>query len=88
MRFMGEGAAYAVVAMQQAVADSGLTEAEISHPRTGLIAGSGGPSTANMLTAFDTTREKGPKRVGPYICLLFTSPSPRDQRGSRMPSSA
>ncbi|MGB0206494.1 MAG: beta-ketoacyl-ACP synthase I [Candidatus Puniceispirillaceae bacterium] len=75
MRFMGEGAAYAVVAMQQAVADSGLTEAEISHPRTGLIAGSGGPSTANMLTAFDTTREKGPKRVGPYMvprCMSST----------------
>ena len=75
MRFMGEGAAYAVVAMQQAVADSGLTEAEISHPRTGLVAGSGGPSTANMLTAFDTTREKGPKRVGPYMvprCMSST----------------
>ena len=75
MRFMGEGAAYAVVAMQQAVADSGLTEAEISNPRTGLIAGSGGPSTANMLTAFDTTREKGPKRVGPYMvprCMSST----------------
>ena len=75
MRFMGEGAAYAVVAMQQAVADSGLTDTEISHPRTGLIAGSGGPSTANMLTAFDTTREKGPKRVGPYMvprCMSST----------------
>ena len=75
MRFMGEGAAYAVIAMQQAVADSGLTEAEISHPRTGLIAGSGGPSTANLLTAFDTTREKGPKRVGPYMvprCMSST----------------
>jgi 3-oxoacyl-[acyl-carrier-protein] synthase-1 len=75
MRFMGEGAAYAVVAMQQAVADSGLSESEISHPKTGLIAGSGGPSTANMLTAFDTTRDKGPKRVGPYMvprCMSST----------------
>ena len=75
MRFMGEGAAYAVVAMQQAVADSGLTAADVSNPRTGLIAGSGGPSTANMLTAFDTTREKGPKRVGPYMvprCMSST----------------
>ena len=75
MRFMGEGAAYAVVAMQQAVADSGLTAANVSNPRTGLIAGSGGPSTANMLTAFDTTREKGPKRVGPYMvprCMSST----------------
>ena len=75
MRFMGEGAAYAVVAMQQAVIDSGLTATETSNPRTGLIAGSGGPSTANMLTAFDTTRDKGPKRVGPYMvprCMSST----------------
>ena len=75
LRFMGEGAAYAVVAMQQAVIDSGLTAAETSNPRTGLIAGSGGPSTANMLTAFDTTRDKGPKRVGPYMvprCMSST----------------
>lgn len=75
MRFMGEGAAYAVLAMQQAVADSGLSDDEVSHPRTGLIAGSGGPSTANLLTAFDTTREKGPKRIGPYMvprCMSST----------------
>ena len=75
MRFMGEGAGYAVVAMQQAVADSGLEPSDVSNSRTGLIAGSGGPSTANMLTAFDTTREKGPKRVGPYMvprCMSST----------------
>ena len=75
MRFMGEGAAYAVLAMQQAVADAGLEEADISNPRSGLIAGSGGPSTANMLQAFDITREKGPKRVGPYMvprCMSST----------------
>ena len=75
MRFMGEGAAYAVLAMEQAVADAGLTEDEVSNPRTGLIAGSGGPSTANMLSAFDTTREKSPKRVGPYMvprCMSST----------------
>jgi 3-oxoacyl-[acyl-carrier-protein] synthase-1 len=75
MRFMGEGAAYAVLAMEQAIADAGLDEDEVSNPRTGLIAGSGGPSTANMLTAFDTTREKGPKRVGPYMvprCMSST----------------
>jgi len=75
MRFMGEGAGYAVVAMQQAVADSDLEPSDVSNPRTGLIAGSGGPSTANMLTAFDTTREKGPKRVGPYMvprCMSST----------------
>ena len=75
LRFMGEGSAYAVIAMEQAIADAGLTEAEVSNPRTGLIAGSGGPSTANMLTAFDTTREKGPKRIGPYMvtrCMSST----------------
>ena len=61
--------------MEQAIADAGLTEDQVSNPRTGLIAGSGGPSTANMLTAFDTTREKGPKRVGPYMvprCMSST----------------
>lgn len=75
MRFMGEGAAYAVLAMEQAIADAGLSDEEVSNPRTGLIAGSGGPSTANMLTAFDTTREKSPKRVGPYMvprCMSST----------------
>ncbi len=75
MRFMGEGAAYAVLAMEQAITDAGLSNDEVSNPRTGLIAGSGGPSTANMLTAFDTTRNKGPKRVGPYMvprCMSST----------------
>ena len=75
LRFMGEGAAYAVIAMEQAIADAGLSHDEVSNPRTGLIAGSGGPSTANMLTAFDTTRNKGPKRVGPYMvprCMSST----------------
>ena len=75
LRFMGDGAAYAVIAMEQAIADAGLAENEVSDPRTGLIAGSGGPSTANMMAAFDTTREKGPKRVGPYMvprCMSST----------------
>jgi 3-oxoacyl-[acyl-carrier-protein] synthase-1 len=75
MRFMGEGAAYAVLAMQQAVEDAGLTPAEVSHPRTGLIAGSGGPSTYNVMQAADITREKGPKRIGPYMvprCMSST----------------
>tara|TARA_E500000178_G_scaffold325307_1_gene352559 strand:+ start:409 stop:1641 length:1233 start_codon:yes stop_codon:yes gene_type:complete len=67
MRFMGEGAAYAVLAMQQAVEDAGLTPDEVSHPRSGLIAGSGGPSTYNLMQAADITREKGPKRIGPYM---------------------
>ena len=67
LRFMGAGAAYSVLSMEQAIADAGLTNEEVSNPRTGLIAGSGGPSTANLLQAFDVAREKGPKRVGPFM---------------------
>ena len=67
LRFMGDGAAYNYLAMQEAIADSGLEPGEVSNPRTGLIMGSGGPSTSNMMIAFDTAREKGPKRVGPYM---------------------
>jgi len=66
-RFMGDGAAYNYIAMQQAIDDAGLTEQEISHERTGLVMGSGGPSTSNMLWSWDTAREKGPKRIGPYM---------------------
>ncbi|MEX2644232.1 MAG: beta-ketoacyl-ACP synthase I [Acetobacterales bacterium] len=66
-RFMGDGAAYNYIAMQQAIADAGLEENEISNERTGMIMGSGGPSTKNLLLAFDTAREKGPRRVGPYM---------------------
>jgi len=66
-RFMGDGAAYNYVAMQEAIADSGLTEAEISNERIGLIMGSGGPSTKNLIQAADTAREKGPRKVGPFI---------------------
>ena len=75
LRFMGEGAAYAVLAMEQAIADAGLDDHLISHIKTGLVAGSGGPSTANLLAAFDITREKGPKRIGPYMvprCMSST----------------
>ena len=67
LRFMGAGAAYSVLSMEQAIVDSGLSKKEVSNPRTGLIAGSGGPSTANLLQAFDIAREKGPKRVGPFM---------------------
>ena len=67
LRFMGAGAAYSVLSMEQAIIDSGLSDKEVSNPRTGLIAGSGGPSTANLLQAFDIAREKGPKRVGPFM---------------------
>jgi len=75
LRFMGEGAAYAVLAMEQAIADAGLEDHHVSNERSGLVAGSGGPSTANLLAAFDITREKGPKRIGPYMvprCMSST----------------
>jgi len=67
LRFMGDGAGYNYLAMEEAIADSGLEPSDISNPRTGLIMGSGGPSTRNMMQAFDTAREKSPKRVGPYM---------------------
>ena len=66
MRFMGNGAAYAYLSMKQAIEDAGLSEAEISNDRTGLVAGSGGPTTGAIVQAALTTREKGPKRVGPF----------------------
>ncbi|MEH6752582.1 MAG: beta-ketoacyl-ACP synthase I [Alphaproteobacteria bacterium] len=65
-RFMGDGAAYNYVAMQQAITDSGLTDADIRDERTGLVMGSGGPSTSAQVEAADMAREKSPKRVGPY----------------------
>lgn len=66
-RFMGDGAAYNYIAMQQAIEDAGLDESQVSNVRTGLIVGSGGPSTENIVLAADTMREKGVKRVGPYM---------------------
>ncbi|MDP6390733.1 MAG: beta-ketoacyl-ACP synthase I [Alphaproteobacteria bacterium] len=66
-RFMGDGAAYTYIAMEQAIADSGLTEDEVSNERTGIIMGSGGPSTKSLLLSTDTFREKNAKRVGPYM---------------------
>jgi 3-oxoacyl-[acyl-carrier-protein] synthase-1 len=76
LRFMGPGAAYAYIAMRQAIADSGLEEADIINPRTGLVAGSGGPSTSAMLLAHQTVLEKGsPKRIGPFAvpkCMSST----------------
>ena len=104
-RFMGNGAAWNYIAMQQAINDSGLEESDIINEQTGLIMGSGGPSTRALIEAADITRSKGPKRVGPFavpkamsstnsatlatpfgikginysICLLYTSPSPRDR---------
>jgi 3-oxoacyl-[acyl-carrier-protein] synthase-1 len=66
-RFMGDSAAYNYIAMQEAVEDSGLSEDMVSNERTGLIAGSGGASTQNVALAVDTLREKGIRRVGPYM---------------------
>lgn len=65
-RFMGDAAAYNYIAMQEAIADSGLDEDQISNPRTGLIVGSGGASTDNVVQAADLLREKGLRKVGPY----------------------
>ena len=65
-RFMGDAAAYAYVALADAIAQSGLATAQISHPRTGLIMGSGGGSPTNQIESADTLREKGVRRVGPY----------------------
>jgi len=76
LRFMGPGAAYAHIAMGQAIADAGLTEAEVSHPMTGLIAGSGGPSTSAMLQAHRSVLDSGAtRRIGPFAvpkCMSST----------------
>ncbi len=65
-RFMGDGAAYSWLAMEQAIRDAGLEQTEVSNARTGLIVGSGGPSTKAIVAAADTARQSGPKRVGPF----------------------
>lgn len=66
MRFMGEGAGWAYMSMEQAIADAGLEPGDVSNPRTGLIVGTGGPSTEAIVTAADVTRDKGPRRIGPF----------------------
>ncbi|WP_417514519.1 beta-ketoacyl-ACP synthase I [Minwuia sp.] len=76
MRFMGPGAAYNYIAMREAIEDSGLDESDVSNPRTGIIAGSGGPSTSNQVLAVDTAREKSVKRIGPFMvprCMSSTN---------------
>ena len=75
-RFMGDGAAYNYVAMEQAIADSGLEPTDVENVRTGLIMGSGGPSTKNQVWAADTAREKSAKKVGPFMvprCMSSTN---------------
>lgn len=66
LRFMGQAAAYTYIAMQEAITDAGLSDSEVSNERTGVIAGSGGASSSNLVEAADILREKGVKRVGPY----------------------
>ena len=77
MRFMGPGAAYNCLAMQQAIADSGLEPSDVSNERSGLIMGSGGPSTSNFFKAFEAVIEKGaPKKMGPFMvtrCMSSTN---------------
>ena len=65
-RFMSEGAGWNYMAMEQAIADAGLPEDDISHERTGIIMGSGGPSAGTIINAADITRDKGPRRIGPF----------------------
>ncbi|QBF30722.1 beta-ketoacyl-ACP synthase I [Thalassococcus sp. S3] len=76
LRFMGPGAAYAHIAMSQAIADAGLEDSDVVNPRTGLVAGSGGPSTSSMLVAHQTVLKNGaPKRIGPFAvpkCMSST----------------
>src|SRR5690606_27017519 len=73
-RFMGDAAAYAYLAMQQAIEDAGLNGGHVSHPRTGLIAGSGGTSAFNQMEAMEIFRAKGINRVGPYrVPRIMTS---------------
>jgi len=67
LRFMGDGAAYNYISMKEAIKDSGLNEKEVSNEMTGLIVGSGGPSTKNFLNAFEITKLKGAKKIGPYM---------------------
>ena len=77
LRFMGPGAAYNYIAMEQAIADAGLEENEVSNERSGLIMGSGGPSTSNLFAAHTIVKEKGsPKRMGPFMvtrCMSSTN---------------
>jgi len=66
-RFMGDGAAYAYLAMKEAIADAGLSEIEISNERTGVVAGSGGPTTGAIVQSAQIAKEKGPRKVGPFM---------------------
>lgn len=75
-RFLAQGTGFAHIAMEQAIADSGLEESEVSNVRTGLIVGSGGPSTKAIIEAAETARTRGPKRVGPFAVPKAMSSGP------------
>ncbi len=75
-RFLAPGTAYGHIAMEQAITDSGLEESDISNVRTGLIVGSGGPSTRAIVNAAEITKEKGPKRIGPFAVPKAMSSGP------------
>ena len=75
-RFLAQGTGFAHIAMEQAIADSGLEESEVSHEKTGLIVGSGGPSTKVIIEAAETARTRGPKRVGPFAVPKAMSSGP------------
>jgi 3-oxoacyl-[acyl-carrier-protein] synthase-1 len=75
-RFLAQGTAFGHIAMEQAIADSGLEETEVSHERTGLVVGSGGPSTRTIVEAAETAKTRGPKRVGPFAVPKAMSSGP------------
>ena len=75
-RFLSAGTGYAHIAMEQAIADAGLAEAEVSNERTGLVVGAGGPSTRAIVEAADIAREKGVKRIGPFAVPKAMSSGP------------
>src|SRR3954469_21253777 len=75
-RFLAQGTAFGHIAMEQAIADSGLEESEVSNEKTGLVVGSGGPSTRAIIDAAEITRTKGPKRVGPFAVPKAMSSGP------------
>ncbi|RAK57340.1 beta-ketoacyl-ACP synthase I [Phenylobacterium deserti] len=75
-RFLAPGTAYGHIAMEQAIADAGLEEGEVSHERTGLVVGSGGPSTRVIVEAAETARTRGPKRIGPFAVPKAMSSGP------------
>src|SRR5690242_16556801 len=82
MRFLGGGAARNHIAMEQAIRYAGLDEQDISHEMTGIVMGSGGPSTRAIVEAADITRSKGPKRVGPFAVPKTMSSSPSATLGT------